>query len=172
MRFSDDLDDRLDRLRSDWPVESMVDDVMTRVNNYAPRRAPKFGRNRVFAGLAASMMLATLALVWLLVFSRPASLLASVQNDLKHANSAHIVITDWGNNEAGQRAEIWYVKGKGLRIDQGDEVIVEDGTTQWMWSTKPGEGEKVVLHRAAQGSLRPNFRACSPFPKPRANSSK
>ena len=90
MTFSDDLSDRLDRIRSDWPVESMVDDVMTRVNNCAPRRAPKFGRNRVFAGLAASMMLATLALVWLLIFSRPASLLASVQNDLKHANSAHI----------------------------------------------------------------------------------
>ena len=151
MTFSDDLDDRLDRLRSDWPVESMVDDVMTRVNNCAPRRAPKFGRNRVFAVLAASMTIATLALVWLLIFSRPASLLASVQNDLKHANSAHIVITHWSNNEAGQRAEIWYVKGRGLRVDQGDEVIVEDGTTQWMWSTKPGEGEKVVLRQSTPG---------------------
>ena len=69
----------------------------------AHRDPPKFGRNRVIAGLAASLTLATLALVWLLVFSRPASLLASVQNDLKHANSAHIVITHWGNNEAGQR---------------------------------------------------------------------
>jgi hypothetical protein len=151
MTFSDNLDDRLDRLRSDWPVDSMVADVMTRINRHSPRRSSKFGRKRVFAGLAASGIVITLAFVWLIMLSRPASLLASVQDDLNRASYAHVVITQWGVNQDGHRAEIWYAKGKGLRVDQGDDVIVEDGKTQWAWSTKPGEGEKVVLRQQSPG---------------------
>ena len=151
MTFSDHLDDRLDRLRSEWPVESMVGGVMTRIDSYVPQKAPRGRRKRVFAGLALSGVLASLVLTWLVVFSRPALLLASVQHDLNRARCAHISITSWGKNEVELRDEIWYVKGKGLRVVQGDDVIVEDGTTQWTWSTKPGEGEQVVLRQKSSG---------------------
>src|SRR5258708_23691456 len=52
MRTTDDLDDRLARLGAEWPVGSMVDDVMARIRPAAPRRDRR--RARLCAGLAAS----------------------------------------------------------------------------------------------------------------------
>ena len=151
MTTSENRDDRLDRLRSEWPVESMVDGVMARVNELAPRPRRKPRRTKILASLALSAMIASLALGWILLFSRPQSLLASVQHDLRQAKHAHIVITHWDKKDETQRAEIWYARGKGLSVTHGDEIIVEDGKTQWTWSTKPGDGERIVLRQDSPG---------------------
>ena len=52
MKTPDDLGGSLARLRAEWPVGSMVDEVMARIGPAPPRRVRR--RARLFAGLAAS----------------------------------------------------------------------------------------------------------------------
>jgi hypothetical protein len=150
MTTPDDLDDRLARLRAEWPVGSMVDDVMARIGSAAPRRARR--RGRLFAGLAASGLVAALGLAWLIVASHPTTLLAAVQDSLERARSAHLVTTFWDNQGVAHRAEeIWYRRNEGLRVEMPDQVIVEDGKSQWSWRTGAGAGELVVRRQRSPG---------------------
>src|SRR3954470_7914304 len=93
MKTKDDLDGRLARLREEWSVGSMVDDVMARISPGVPRRAPR--RRRLLAGLAASGLVVVIGLAWLIVANRPKTLLAAVQDGLAKARSAHLTITAW-----------------------------------------------------------------------------
>src|SRR5262249_10845222 len=149
MTTPDDLDGRLARLRAEWPVGSMVDNVMAQIGPAAPRHARR--RGRLFAGLAASGLVAALGLAWLIVASQPTTLLAAVQDGLKRARSAHLVITSWDDRGAAHRAEIWYRRDEGLRAEAPEQVIVEDGKFQWSWRTGAGDGadggQPVVLRQ-------------------------
>jgi outer membrane lipoprotein-sorting protein len=149
MTTTDDLDGRLARLRAEWPVGSMVDDVMARIGPAPPRRAPM--RRRLFAGLAASGLAASLGLAWLILASQPTTVLAAVQDSLNKAKSAHLTITYWNDRDAAHRSDVWYRKGEGLRVESPDQVIVEDGKTQWSWRPGPAEGEMVVLRQRSPG---------------------
>ena len=149
MTTSDDLDGRMARLRDEWPAGSMVDDVMARIGPSAPRRTPL--RRRLLAGLAASGLAASLLLGWLILVGRPNALLAAVQDDLNKAKSAHLIITAWDDRDAAFRSDVWYRKGEGLRVESPDQVIVEDGKTQWAWRPNPAEGETVVLRQRSPG---------------------
>ena len=148
MTTTNDLEDRLGQLRAEWPAGSMVGSVMARIGTAAPRRVRR--THRVLAGLAASGLAAALVLAWLVVFSHPATLLASVQDELKRARSAHLVITSWDDRGAKHRAEIWYRRGEGLRAESPEQVIVEDGATQWSW-LNAARGETVVLRQRSPG---------------------
>jgi hypothetical protein len=148
MKTPDDLEGRLARLRAEWPVDSIVDEVMARIGPAPPRRVRR--RARLFAGLAASGLVAALGLAWLFVASQPTTLLAAVKDSLERARSAHLVITAWNDRgEALGAEEIWYRRGEGLRVEEPDRVIVEDGKTQWSWRT--GAGEPVVLRQRSPG---------------------
>lgn len=150
MRTTDDLDDRLARLREEWPVGSMVDDVMARIGPGMPRRIPR--RRQLLAGLVASALIAAIGLAWLTVVNQPKTLLAAVQDDLKKARTAHLTITAWDDQGVAYPVEqIWYRRGDGLRFEGSDRVILEDGTTQWSWSTRPAAGETVVIRQRSPG---------------------
>lgn len=149
MTTSDDLDGRMARLRAEWPAGSIVDDVMARIGPAPPRRAPL--RRRLFAGLAASGLAASLLLAWVILAGRPTTLLAAVQDGLDKAKSAHLIITAWNDRDAAYRSDVWYRKGEGLRVESPDQVIVEDGKTQWTWRPGPAEGETVVLRQRSPG---------------------
>ena len=148
MTSSDDLEVRLARLGAQWPVGSMADSVMARIR-VAERRPPR-RLGRLFAGLAASGLVAGLALAWIILLSQPTTLLAAVQDGLKRARSAHIVLTTWGDAGAVHKAEIWYRRDEGLRVESPEQVIVEDGKFQWSWKT-PAGGEVVVLRQRSPG---------------------
>ena len=150
MRMTDELDGRLARLRAEWPVGSMVDDVMGRIRPEGPRR----GRRRrvgLFAGLAASGLAAAVVLAVLIISGRPTTLLAAVQDGLKRAGSAHLVITSWDDRDTAYRAEVWYRRDEGLRAESPERVIVEDGKTQWSWAVGAAGGERVVLRQPSPG---------------------
>ncbi len=163
---SNDLEDRLERLRSEWPAGSIVENVMARIETETPGLVRR--RHRLFAGLAASGLVAALGLAWLIVASQPTTLLAAVQDGLKRARLAHLVITAWDDRDAAQRAEIWYRRDEGLRFESPEQVIVEDGKTQWSWQTG-GEGGASGLcsASAARGSSRRSFPGCSRCRMPR-----
>jgi hypothetical protein len=149
MRNSDELADRMARLREEWPVGSMVHDVMARIDLTAPGRARH--PRRLLVGLAAGLV-ATMGLAWVIAVNQPKTLLAAVQDNLQKARSAHLKITAWdGQGIAYPVQQIWYRRGEGLRFEGPDRVILEDGTTQWSWSTGKEVGETVVLRQNSPG---------------------
>ena len=142
----DDLEVRLAQLGAAWPVGSMVNDVMARIETRAV--APVHRRRRVFAGVAASgLLVAACTVAWLMVFHRPPSLLAAMQKDLANVSSAHVVITAWDKDDtpSGQQ-ELWYRRGEGIRMENSDEITIDDGKMQWTWS-KAAEDHPEVHRR-------------------------
>ena len=83
--------------------------------------------------------------------SQPTTLLAAVQDGLKRARSAHVVLTAWADGGAVHKAEIWYRRDEGLRVESPEQVIVEDGKFQWSWKTGAAGGELVVLRQRSPG---------------------
>lgn len=149
MTTPDDLDDRMARLRDEWPAGSMVDDVMARIGPAPPRRIP---RRRLLAGLAASGLVAAIGVAWLSVGGQQRTLLAAVQDGIKRARSAHLTIASWDDRGVAHPVEeIWYRRDEGLRVEGPDRVIVEDGKTQWSWPAGPVGGELVVLRQRSPG---------------------
>jgi hypothetical protein len=149
MTTSDDLDGRLARLRAEWPVGSMVGDVMARVGPAESKRPRR--RGRLFAGLTATGLVAALVLAWLFVASRPTTLLAAVRAGLERARSAHLTIASWDDRGREHQSEIWYRRDEGLRAEAPGQVIVEDGKFQWSWQTGADAGETVVLRQRSPG---------------------
>ena len=149
MTSSDDLEVRLARLGAEWPVGSMVDSVMARIPPAGHRRARRLGR--LSAALAASLLFAGLGLTWFIVASQPRTLLAAVQDGLKRARSAHIVLTAWADGGAVHKSEIWYRRDEGLRMESPEQVIVEDGKLQWSWKPGAAGDELVVLRQRSPG---------------------
>ncbi|MDG3004631.1 LolA family protein [Paludisphaera mucosa] len=146
---NDDLEGRLARLRAEWPVDSMVDAVTARIEAEPPRRRPR--RARRLAGMAASGLglLGVLTLAWLMIASRPTTLLAAVQRGLEKANAAHLIFNGTDEKGVEHRGDAWYVKGRGVRMEEPGRVIVEDLTNQWSWRTDAGE--PVVIRQRTPG---------------------
>jgi outer membrane lipoprotein-sorting protein len=149
MTSSDDLEVRLAQLRAEWPAGSMVDSVMARLPVANHKRARR--TRRLSAALAASLLFAGLGLAWFILASQPRTLLAAVQDGLKRARSAHIVLTSWADGGASYKAEIWYRRDEGLRMESPEQVIVEDGKFQWSWKTPAAGGDLVVLRQRSPG---------------------
>jgi outer membrane lipoprotein-sorting protein len=149
MTGSDDLEVRLARLGAEWPVGSMADSVMARIRSVERRRSRRSGR--LFAGLAASGLVAASALAWIIFASQPRTLAAAVQDGLKRARSAHLVLTAWADGGAVHKAEIWYRRDEGLRVESPEQVIVEDGRFQWSWKKGVPGSDLLVLRQRSPG---------------------
>jgi hypothetical protein len=151
----DNVEERLARLRAEWPAESIVDRVMARLGTSldpVAARSAWFTRPRLFAALAASGLLAAVGLAWLLIATHPTTLLATVEQNLARAGSAHLDVTFWDDKGQAHKSEVWYRRDGGLRAEGPDEVIVEDVQFQWTWRKEAKPGEVIVLRQP-----RPNF---------------
>ncbi|MFO0957254.1 MAG: hypothetical protein U0800_07270 [Isosphaeraceae bacterium] len=150
MRSTDDLEGRMAELRGAWPVGSMVDRVMARVRAEPARRGSRRG---LFVGLSMSGLAAACLLAAFLIVNQPRTLLASVRESIERATSAHVTALSWDDRDVPHKFEIWYRRGEGLRVEAPDRVIVEDGRTQWSWSTAPAAGADgpVVLRQKGEG---------------------
>jgi hypothetical protein len=154
---TDDLEERLAKLRADWPVPSMVHDVMAQIDAAATKagsRPPRGRRRQLALGVAVLGLLACLGLGWTLFTGGPRTLQAAIEEGLARAESAHIVFL--APDDQGQLmkvGEIWYRRGEGYRSEHGDEVEVDDGTHHWLWSTEGGATGKelTVLRRPGHG---------------------
>ncbi len=145
MRSPDDLEDRMAELRDAWPIGSMVDDVMIRIEGRAAVQRHR-RRRTLTLGLSLSGLAAAAVLAMILFMNHPKTLLAAVLEGLDRAQSAHITDTMWNDQNTTFQTEIWYRRGEGLRMESPEQVIVQDGKIQWSWSRGPGITEPVV-HR-------------------------
>lgn len=148
------LEYQLVRLAADWPMPSVTDAVMARVEQLRlepavrqPRRAPQWA-------LLASAAAAVVAIAtWLVTVATPRSLQAQVQQAIEEAESAHIVISNTDVEGKRSQAEIWYSQAFGFRAESPDEIIIDDGTQQLSWRPAAEPGEVIVRRRASRDAI-------------------
>jgi hypothetical protein len=158
---SEYVENRLARLRAEWPARSIVDTVMAEIGAHPEPAAahrswiPRLLRTRrLAAALTACGLFAALGLAWLLIASHPTTLLAAIEGDLSRAASAHISIISRDERNQQYKADIWYRRNVGLRVESPGETIVEDGRFQWSWKDPGPAGETIVLRQPRTGFLR------------------
>jgi hypothetical protein len=144
---ADELEAHLARLRAEWPVGSMVEEVMARVGEPAQRMGYWRGKWPWAAATLAAAVLIALVLPWLWPAGNVPSLQAAVERALDHAQSARLVITSWDLDGERQTGEIWYRRGSGFRAESPDEVLVDNGRFLWKWRPGPSGGKPVVVRQ-------------------------
>jgi hypothetical protein len=151
-----ELEDQLRQLGTEWPVPSVAEAVMARIESRSvpPPRRSLFNRRRAAFFVATAAMLAVaIGAGWLLFLANPATLQAQVQQALEKASTAHVVISAVDDQGARQRAEIWYERGRGFRAESPEEVILDDGRQQWTWRPGTKEGELVIARRPSRDAV-------------------
>jgi hypothetical protein len=148
----DNLEDRFARLRDEWPIGSIVENVMAKIETSAGAiRRPRARGNRLALAVAASVLLAAAAVASFMIVSQPTTLLAAVQNELARARSAHLVITVWNTKEEPIQSNVWYLRDKGLRAESPEEVLIDDGHLQLSWPLRGLASERFVLRQPSPG---------------------
>jgi hypothetical protein len=143
------------RLGADWPVPSVNEAVMARIDSPSvprPRRVPVTRRRAVLCA-AAALLAADAAAAWLLVLGTPRTLQAQVQQALAKTSAAHVVISTLDDKGVRQQGEIWYERGRGFRAESPDEIILDDGRQQWTWRPGVKEGERVIARRRGHDAV-------------------
>ena len=150
---SNELEDRLDRLHASWPVGSIVNEVMSKLDPLPQTLRPRLSRHRLVAAVAASGLIAAMGLAWVIVASTPRTLFASVRAGLVQATSAHLIIIR--QDESGQpvRSEVWYRRDEGLRAETPDQFLVDDGRTQWSWDPRSAKADLLIVRQNSSGSF-------------------
>lgn len=147
----EELEDRLRRLGANWPVPSVVDDVMARiVSQSEPQARPvSWLRRRVATLVAVAATFAVAVGAWLYLLAAPATLQARMRRSLDLAQSAHLRISSVNEQGPRQQGEVWFERGHGFRAELADEVILDDGYHQWTWRQGPGVSEPLVVRRTS-----------------------
>ena len=124
----------------------------------SPRRLatlPRRPRRRALATAAAAAVCAGLGVVWTYVASTPSTLMAAVQDSLVRSQSAHLILTQTDDQGKTHRADAWYRRDDGFRIESPAGVLVDDGKYEWSWaSTSDKDNESLVIR---QPSNKVNF---------------
>ena len=146
---SESFQDRLERLRSEWPARSIVECVMAEIST---QPGPRNGRRswlarllrarRLAAAVAACGLFTALVLAWMIIAAHPTTLLAAIESDLVKAASAHISIISRDDRNQEYKADMWYRRGVGLRVESAEETIVKDGRFQWSWKVPVREAKR------------------------------
>jgi hypothetical protein len=146
----DELEDRLRQLGTDWPVPSVADAVLARVDSRpAPRSrwVPLPRRRPVLVAATAALVALVVTAAWLCLLATPRTLHAQVQQALAKASTAHVVIAALDEKGVRRHAEIWYERGHGFRAETPDEVILDDGRQQWTWRPGTDDSDLVIARR-------------------------
>ncbi len=151
----DKLDDRFARLREEWPVASMTEDVMARVRAIELSETPSWRpRRRALAAVGLATVLAGFGLTWLCLASSPPTLMAALQDGLMRSRSAHLILSRSINGKS-YRSDGWYRRGEGLRLESPEGVLVDDGKFEWSWATTGDNARETLVIR--QPSKKVNF---------------
>ncbi len=144
----DELENKLRHLGANWPMPSVAQAVLTRIESDPVPQARRslFRRRRwILFGSAVALLIA--AAVWLLFLATPRTLQAQVRRALDRSKTAHVVISSLDEKGVRRRADIWYERGRGFRAEAPDEVILDDGKHQWTWQPGSKESELVIVRR-------------------------
>jgi hypothetical protein len=95
---------------------------------------------------------ATILLVIVTLLSNPATLQAAMQQTLKNAGRAYLVIESFDKG-VRQLTEIWYDKSLGVRTEHGNTIVVDDGKSNWTWNAGESDPDGVVLRRPSADAL-------------------
>jgi hypothetical protein len=151
-----ELEDQLRQLGTDWPVPSVTDAVMARIESRSvppARRVSLPLRRAALLGATAALLAVAVGVACLVVLAAPTTLQAQVRGALEKAGTAHIVISALDDKGVRQRGEIWYERGRGFRAEMPDEVILDDGRQQWTWRPGSKESEQVIARRASRDAV-------------------
>ncbi len=142
------IGDRLTRLREEWPVRSMTDDVMARVRNLElPVTSLRRPRRHALAAAGLGAAAVGFAVAWIYVASSPKTLMAAVQEGLSHSRSAHLILTRTDDQGKSHRAQAWYRRDEGFRVESPEGVIVDDGKYEWTWATPADKDKELIVIR-------------------------
>jgi hypothetical protein len=143
------IEERLVDLATHWPVPSVVDSVMARIETLklagAPRRRP-----RRLAAIASAAAVLLAAATWFWAVATPRTLRAQVEQAIEAAETVHIGITAIDDG-VRRHAEMWYSRVHGLRAEAPDEIIIDDGTQQLSW--RPGAQPAIVNRRPGGNAI-------------------
>jgi hypothetical protein len=151
-----ELEDQLRQLGADWPIPSVADAVMARIESRVvppPRRVSVLRRRATLLIATAALLVVALGAAWLFLLAAPTTLQAQVQQALAKARTAHIVISALDDKGVRQQGDIWYERGRGFRAEMPDEVILDDGRQQWTWRPGTRESELVIARRASRDAV-------------------
>jgi len=150
----EEIETQLVRLGKSWPARSVADAVTARLDSCPalPRPAvPRVRRAKVLIA-AAVVLLVSATASWLLL-ATPRTLQAQVQQAIKKAGTARIVIAMTDDKGIKQRAEIWYSREKGFRAESSDELLVDDGEYQWSWRPDAEGADAIVSRRESRDAM-------------------
>lgn len=149
----ENLEDQLLHLAAAWPMASVAETVMARVENLqvAPARR-RLRRGSQFALIASAVAVMVASATWL-TFATPRTLQAQVQQALAETEAAHVIISSVDENGVRHQGEIWYSSEHGFRAESPDEIIVDDGKQQLSWRPVAEPGEVIVSRRASGDAI-------------------
>lgn len=143
------IEDLLVNLGQKWPVPSVAEAVMARIDSESiSRPAPttaRAWRMGLWASAAAVSVAVGIALVAIL--SAPRTLQAQVERDLARTTAAHITIRGLDEQGVRREANIWYSRERGFRMESAEQIIVDDGRQQWEWQPGLVSDETLVVRR-------------------------
>jgi uncharacterized GH25 family protein len=143
-----EIERQLERLRQDWPGESVADQVVGRLED-APRPLRSY-RKPTFVLKAIGALAALAALVAIVVWPSPQkTLTAALQESLQQAQSWHVTKQIF-DDEKATVGEIWFHRDHGLRTEAMGQVTVDDGTRSYTWSKR---GDTTVLLRPSMDGI-------------------
>jgi hypothetical protein len=151
-----ELEDQLRQFGTDWPIPSVTDAVMARIESGLippPQRASLLRRRAAPLLATAALLAVAIGAAGLFVLAAATTLQAQVQQALEKARTAHIVISTLDDKGVRRRGEIWYERSRGFRAELPDEVILDDGRQQWTWRLGTKESERVIARRASHNAV-------------------
>ena len=151
---SQNLESHLCRLAENWPVPSVVDAVMARIEcvRIEPAGRRRLGRQVALVASAAALLF--IVATWLLVFATPRTLQAQIQKALAKAGAAHIVISFLDGKDVRRQGEIWYSREFGFRAESPDEITFDDGERQLSWRPNADQDPVIVSRRPGGDAIR------------------
>lgn len=130
-----DVEKKLEQLSERWPGKSVASEVSERLAIASDGGTQTGSKSwvlqagiwqmlRISSALATSLVLVAFG-VWFLLPQREWK--DVMQESLKDANSWHVVESLVANDKEQQNSEYWYVRGKGVRVEQVGRVEIDDG---------------------------------------------
>ncbi len=149
---SKEIETRLSQLGANWPVGSVAESVSRRLETLPISQMAKPHSRRWQWTLAGSVLilLVAISVVWTTMLATPSTLAAQVKASIRKSVSAHIAMTTIDAKGGRIRANIWYSREHGFRMESTDEWVVDDGRQQWTWNPIVNESDRIVYRRASR----------------------
>ena len=144
----EEIEVQLVSLSSQWPGESVASAVMSRVNDTTPV-VPRANLVRATYYTLTGVLATAIVIIgfWTLT---PRSLQAALKADLTRADHAQLSIQRFSKNQ-WRRADIWFSRNRGFRVEHNGQVTVDDGRISRCWNV--GNTDSTVVLRPSMDGI-------------------